>query len=202
MALTLPESVRSFHDYFDLKAPTDEVVEALGYRLIVERLTLPECAKTPGWVAPLRRRLERTLPHVSLDSEAARRELLIAPVLTEVVTALDGRLRIEYAIDAGAQLHGALDYLLLVRSKLLVVEAKQADTSRGMTQLAAELAALDALTDAEQTVLFGALSTGTLWHFARLDRAAKTLTQDVHTFRVPDDLPALARALVGILQAR
>lgn len=196
----LPESIRSFHDYFNLNASTDTIAEALGFTLQRAALSLPHAEETPSWVEPLAARLLRLLPHVALDSEAARREVLIAPVLAELTAALAAELRIEWEVDAGAQLHGSLDYLLQTRDRrLLVVEAKNADTSRGMSQLVAEMAALDVWTTSEEPVLYGALSTGDVWRFARLERATRTLVQDINLFRVPADLPELARALVGIL---
>lgn len=198
-SLVLPSAVKSFHDYYNLNAPTDEVAEALGYRLVLAHTTLPTTDAPLLWVADLVQRLEEIRPRVTFTIEAARRELLIAPVLMELLRHVQARLRIEYAIEASERLRGDLDYLLIAEHRLLVVEAKNADTERGMTQLVAELAALDAWSDSEEAVLYGALSTGTLWHFAVLDRAAKTITQDLQLFRVPDDLEPLARVLVGIL---
>lgn len=174
-AFVLPESVKSFHDYFNLSASAETIAEALGYTFHRSSLVLPESAVVPEWVVSLRNRLQRLLPNITLDSEAARREMLIAPILIELATSLDLKLRIEF------------------------VEAKQGDTSRGMSQLVAELAALDQWTLSEEPVLYGALSTGEIWCFAHLERRTKTITQDVNLFRVPADLAELARVLVGIL---
>ena len=196
----LPENIRSFHDYFNLTAPTEAISEALGYPFEQASLVLPLSDAVPDWAAPLAERFRRLLPNIRLDSEAARRELLISPILIELTTTLDLKLRIELGVNVSGQLHGDLDYLLQTRDhRLLVVEAKQGDTSRGMSQLVAEIAALDQWTDSEETVLYGALSTGDLWRFARLDRETKTITQDVNLFRVPADLAELSRVLVGIL---
>ena len=199
-ALILPESVKSFRDYFNLNSPTDEVVEALGYRFLLAHVALPKTEAELPWVAELAERLEDIRPRVSYTIETARRELLIAPVLMELMRHVDARLRIEYTIDAGVRLRGELDYLLVSQHRLLVVEAKNADTERGMTQLAAELAALDLWADQEESLLYGALSTGTLWHFVTLERSSKTMTQDIYQFRVPEDLHELSQVLMGILE--
>ncbi|MBC6475220.1 MAG: hypothetical protein GDA48_22385 [Hormoscilla sp. GM102CHS1] len=53
------------------------------------------------------------------------------------------QLRIEYPLKVNDRLKGDLDYYLYTRSIILVVEAKNADLSRGFTQLAMELIALD-----------------------------------------------------------
>jgi hypothetical protein len=71
-----------------------------------------------------------------------------------------------------------------------------------MTQLVAELVALDQWVDSEETLLYGALSTGTIWHFALLNRTEKTITQDLHLFRVPEDLEELFGVLIGILSGK
>jgi hypothetical protein len=196
----LPESIRSFHDYFNLTASVELIAEALGYQFHRSALALPSTVEEPVWVSALGDRLTRILPHIALDSEAARRELLIAPVLVELTAALGLELRIEFDVRVSERLHGDLDYLLQTGDhRLLVVEAKNADTSRGMSQLVAEIAALDQWMISEEPILYGALSTGDLWRFARLDRGTKTITQDVNLFRVPADLAELSRVLVGIL---
>jgi hypothetical protein len=199
--LILPASVTSFHDYFRLTAPTDAVTEALGYRFVRDNLQLPLTIFVPEWVSGLQTRFQKILPHITLDSELARRELLIAPILTEIVAAMGIELRIEFDISVSEQLHGDLDYYLEAQTNLLVVEAKNADTSRGATQLIAEIAALDKWTTSKETMLYAALSTGETWRFFRLDRTAKTITQDLHLFRVPEDLTELSRVLVGILES-
>jgi hypothetical protein len=196
-----PTSIKSFHDYFNLTASTETIAEALGYQFNRAALVLPSSTDEPVWVPALGERLRRILPHIALDSEAARRELLIAPVLVELTAALGLELRIEFDVQVSEQLHGDLDYLLQTKKhRLLVVEAKNADTSRGMSQLVAELAALDQWTVSDEPVLYGALSTGDIWRFVHLERSPKIITQDVNLFRVPADLGELARVLVGILE--
>lgn len=196
---TLPETVTSFSDYFRLNADTEQVLGALGYALVKGRAPLPRLDAPPAWVPLLQARLEEMLPLMNLTSEAARREMLVAPVLTEVARQTRIPIHIEYTITVSAQLKGPLDYLLRGPQQFLVVEAKNDDTARGFTQLAAELVALDQWTDSEAPTLYGALTIGTLWQFATLDRAAKTVTQDIGLYRVPYDLDELASVLVGIL---
>ncbi len=196
---TLPTSVTSFSDYFRLNADTEQVLEALGYTLIKGRATLPTLPEPPTWAAILQPQLEEMLPLMNLTSEAARREMLVAPVLTEVSRQTRVPIHIEYTITVSERLKGPLDYLLRGERQFLVVEAKNDDTSRGFTQLAAELVALDQWTDSDAPVLYGGLTIGTLWQFGTLDRATKTVTQDIGLYRVPYDLGELASVLVGIL---
>ena len=84
-------------------------------------------------------------------------------------------------------------------NSLLVIEAKNADLTKGFTQLAVELIALDRWVEHDAPFLFGAVSIGDIWQFGILDRKARTVTQDLNLYRVPADLEPLLRILVGIL---
>ena len=196
----LPESVSGFHDYFRMSGETDEVLAALGYAHTVAPLTLPAGDATGQWVDDLRARIDDVLPLISLGNETARREALVAPILLELTRRLQARLRFEYPISVSPLLRGNLDYLMTATGTLLVVEAKFADVTHGFTQLAAQLVALDAITNAETPVLYGAVTVGDVWRFGVLDRARKRVSQDTNQFRVPTDLAELLAALVGIVQ--
>jgi hypothetical protein len=65
--------------------------------------------------------------------------------------------------------------------------------------LAVELIALDKWTDKEAPLLYGTVSTGSIWQFAILEREKKIITQDLNLFRVPADLPELFSVLISIL---
>ncbi len=144
-------------------------------------------------------RIERTLPRVSLTSETARRETLVAPLLLEVATYYcDCQLRIEYPLAVTKWLKGYLDYLLRANQSLLVVEAKNDDITRGFTQLSVELIALS-LVD-EQPLHYGAVTIGDVWRFGVLDVAAQQIIEDISIYSLPNDLEALMTILVGIVE--
>lgn len=48
-------------------------------------------------------------------------------------------------------------------------------------------------------LLIGAISTGTIWQFATLDRGSKHFQQGINSYRVPEDLEPLLRILVAAL---
>ncbi|MBV9386605.1 MAG: hypothetical protein JOZ78_09280 [Chroococcidiopsidaceae cyanobacterium CP_BM_ER_R8_30] len=52
----------------------------------------------------------------------------------------------------------------------------------------------------EQPVLVGAVTTGVVWQFARLDRTRKHIEQGVNSFRAPQELESIVRFLVRALQ--
>ena len=140
------------------------------------------------------------IPKVSLNSEIAKRELLVAPVLHNIVRNLDAKLHVEYAIDVDDKLSGSIDYLLRAAHELIVIEAKKGDLERGFNQLAVEMIAL-AKYEADDTpeLLYGAITIGEVWRFAVLDKATKSLAKDVHTYRFPEDLANIFAILNGIL---
>jgi hypothetical protein len=80
-----------------------------------------------------------------------------------------------------------------------VVEAKQSDLTHGFVQLAAEMIALDQWTDLPTPILYGAVTTGDSWVFGAFDRSARTVTEDLKIYRVPEDLEQLVSILAGIL---
>jgi len=45
----------------------------------------------------------------------------------------------------------------------------------------------------------GAVSTGSIWQFGKLERSAKMVVQDVNLFRVPADVEEVLRVLIAIL---
>ena len=69
-----------------------------------------------------------------------------------------------------------------------------------MTQLMAELIALEQWQeDKKQADLIGAVTTGKIWEFARLNRNEKTIEQGLESYRVPEDTEPLMRILVQAL---
>jgi hypothetical protein len=150
-----------------------------------------------------RSRLEEILPYLDLTNEQSRREMLIAPLMEDLIHYTRAQLRIEYSIKVSNQLQGELDYLLRTKTNLLVVEAKQEDLTNGFTQMAVELIALDQWEQStsveQQSQLFGAVSTGTIWQFGVLHRQDKLVTQELTLYRVPTDLTPLTRILVAAL---
>lgn len=147
----------------------------------------------------LKSRIEESLPRLSLTSEMARREFLMAPVLTDVLHYTQATLDIEYPIAVNHQLKGSLDYLLQNQQIFLVIEAKNEDLERVFLQLAVEMIALDQWIESDQTLLQGAVSTGNIWQFGQFNRQSRKITQDLDLYRVPADLDSLLRILIEAL---
>jgi hypothetical protein len=194
----------TFRSYFELPYETEDILAELGYSFLRARMTLPSSPRIPQRLPELRQQIEELLPLVTLSSETARREIMVAPVLAELARFCKCQMRLEYPLQINSRLKGNLDYLLRninvdQRYKnFLVVEAKNDDLSRGFTQLSAELIAL-AIAE-EQDILYGAVTVGDTWRFGLLEQQHLRITQDIALYRVPDDLDVLMQILIGIIE--
>ncbi len=197
-----PNQSYTFSKIFELQIEPDDLVNEFGYTLERTRLNLPQYSGELDRLEQLRSRIEEILPYVSLASETSRREILISPVVLELVHYTKAQLRIEYPLKVTEQLQGYLDYLLRTQTEILVIEAKREDLDYGFTQLTAEMIALDRWekTSANSTMI-GAVTTGKIWQFGRLNRETKHIQQGLDSYRVPDDLDPLMRILVQSLIA-
>lgn len=194
-----PGKSYTFRNYFEMAYEPDDILAEFGVSLQRSTLNLPRAEAGVEQIAELKSSLQRRLPYVSLTSEAARREILIAPVVLALLDYTQAQLRIEYSINVSDQLKGAQDYYLQTKHSLLIIEAKNADLARGFTQLAVELIAFDQWTTSAEPLLYGAVSTGDVWQFGRLHREQRRVDQDLNLYRVPADLEELFQILVGLL---
>jgi hypothetical protein len=195
-----PEQSYSFSDYFKLNFAPQDILAYFGVSLQRRSLQLPHYLGELDRLTDLKLRIEESLPRLSLTSEMARREFLIAPVLTDLLHYTQATLNVEYPVAVSNQLKGSLDYLLQNGQTFLVIEAKNEDLERGFVQLAIELIALDQWIESDQPILHGAISTGNIWQFGKFDRQSRAITQDLDLYRVPADLDDLLRILISILE--
>lgn len=201
--LVLPKKSKyTFADYFKLNAETADVMRLFDYAFRSQPCRLPETKFDPRKTAALRQRIEMGIKFVSLTSEVARREFLIAPVLWEVAAATRARISVEYPVEVDQRLSGTLDYFLRKERSLLVVEAKNADMEKGFTQLGVGLIALEKWLERPEPILYGAISVGNIWQFGLLNRREKLITRDLNLYRVTEDLDRLLNVLAAILDGK
>lgn len=189
----------TFSDYFKLNFAPQDILAYFSVTLQRQTMSLVRYTGTLDRLDDLKNRITESLPRLSLTSEMARREFLIAPVLMDILHYTEATLNVEYPVSVNHQLKGSLDYLLQNHQSFLVIEAKNEDLERGFLQLAIELIALDQWIESDQPILYGAISTGNIWQFGRFHRRDRQITQDLNLYRVPADLEDLLRILVGIL---
>lgn len=197
-AIDLSQSY-TFSKYFELKIAPKDLAIAFGYQFDRTFLRLPEYSGELDRTEQTRSRIEEVLPFVNLSNETARREILISPIVYDLIHYTQVEVRIEYPLRVSDQLQGYVDYFLEAPRHVLIVEAKKEDLELGMTQLIAELIALDRWLETDVTPLIGAVTTGKIWEFARLDRWGQKISQGLESYRVPADLEPLTRILIHTL---
>ncbi|MEL7245535.1 MAG: hypothetical protein AAGM40_24845 [Cyanobacteria bacterium J06573_2] len=199
MSILDENSNYSFRSYFELSNDTDEILAEFDYIFTRKRLQLPKTNREIKGLIELRNSIEETIPYVSLSSETAKREILIAPVLSRVAVITKQLLRIEYPVKVNNLLQGNLDYLIQSQHSLIVIEAKRDDLTRGFTQLAVEMIAMATL-EKSPDIIYGIVTMGDVWVFGILEQCSRTITRDITSYTLPDDLEEIVKILVGILE--
>jgi hypothetical protein len=160
-------------------------------------LSLPETDVTisPYLAEFLHRHLQLA---IALNTEKARSELIICPLLLAVKEALQNRISLfsgeEFNVDAEAGLTGVCDFILSLSPEQLfvkapvavVVEAKKEDLKGGLGQCVAEMVAAWKFNQAAKNTIntiYGTVTTGTLWRFLRLQN--NTITIDLTEYPLP-----------------
>ncbi len=198
--LLLEDRPYSFSELASLPGNTHLLLQELGYRYRLAELELPRQARIdPGYLATLLPRLRTTLDRVSLDSEMARREFLVAPLLSEVVNHANAFILPEFPFNAGSRFKGSFDYLLRGEHQIIIVEAKRQDLESGMKQLAGELISVAEAGFSGEPQIYGAVTIGTLWKFAVLDVAEKMFLEDLRGRDIPEQAADVIAILAGLL---
>ncbi|CAK0746199.1 conserved hypothetical protein [Gammaproteobacteria bacterium] len=192
----------TFSDYFDFNNPTEDIANEFGYSFETRILELPTAPSfNQKEILHLQENFYEILPKISLNSEMAKRDFMIAPILWSVLLYAKARIHVEYPIEIDNKLGGSLDYLIRSEQELVVIEAKKGDLDKGFNQLTAELITLDK-SEKENTpeLIYGAVSIGELWRFCILQRKHRNICRDLHTYRVPEDIEMIFSIILGIIQ--
>jgi hypothetical protein len=119
----------------------------------------------------------------AINTEKARSELIIMPVLTEVRRYFNGKISLfsgaEFNIDFDSGLNGTCDFLLTRSSEqffitnpvVTIIEAKRENIPSGLGQCIATMIAAQRFNEQEGepiNTLYGAVTTGTDWKFLKL----------------------------------
>jgi len=129
--------------------------------------------------------LEENLPlATAINTEKARGELIIFPILLEVKRQTNNQISVfsgkEFTVDLEHGLNGTPDFLIS-RSKeqffitapvMTLVEAKNQDINSGLGQCGAEMVAaqiFNAKSNKSIDIIYGCVTTGALWRFLRLE---------------------------------
>ncbi len=127
---------------------------------------------------------------LSIHTEKARSEFIIAPVLVELRKTLRHRVSvfsgIELNVDPQKGLNGVCDFIISASSRQLllsaplihIVEAKNENIKSGIPQCVAEMYAAQLFNSAEACelpVVYGVVTTGSSWKFLQLTERTVTI---------------------------
>ena len=167
---------------------------------------LPQKEASPHLLETLR---ENVPLATSINTEKARSELIIAPILVEIKKQHKGDLSlfsgVELTVDRDKELNGFCDFLLsrsseqlYVRSPIvMIVEAKNENIMSGLGQCIAEMIAAKIFNEQEGESIdksYGVITSGNLWRFLKLEG------RDVHIDLDDYGIKELA-GILGILSA-
>lgn len=133
----------------------------------------------------LRDILEENIPlALGVDTEKARSELIVAPILVELRKSFQRQISIfsgsEFTVDKSRGLNGRCDFIISHSPELLsinapvvtIVEAKNDNIKSGLAQCIAEMIAAQVLNQnskREIPCIYGSVTTGSIWKFLRLE---------------------------------
>ncbi len=127
---------------------------------------------------------------ISINTEKARSELLISPVLMDVRRQLDHRISvfsgIKFEVDKSQGLTGYCDYILssspgqqfLTAPVIAIAEAKNDNPHNGFGQCIAEMVGAQLFNEQDGTpkeIIYGVSTTGMAWRFLQLQGDVVTL---------------------------
>jgi hypothetical protein len=150
---------------------------------------------------------------LAINSEKARSELLIAPILVEVRAMLQHQVSlfsgVDFTVDIEQGLNGFCDFILtrsveqqfIAAPAVTVVEAKNENLKSGLGQCVAAMVGARLFNEREKQpamAVHGIVTTGTLWRFLRL--ADSTVILDQHEYHI-DRLGKILGILVRILRS-
>ncbi len=134
--------------------------------------------------------LDKYLPlALAINTEKARSELLICPILLEVKEIANQHLHqplslfsgTDFTVDPSLGLNGVCDFLVsrspeqlfIEAPALVVVEAKREDLNAGLGQCIAAMIAVQRFNEQNQKnipLIYGAVTTGDRWKFLQLEQ--------------------------------
>nr|VFJ50770.1 MAG: hypothetical protein BECKDK2373B_GA0170837_103026 [Candidatus Kentron sp. DK]VFJ52110.1 MAG: hypothetical protein BECKDK2373C_GA0170839_10354 [Candidatus Kentron sp. DK] len=135
---------------------------------------------------------------VAINTEKARSEFIIAPVLIEIRRMLDRTISlfsgIELNVDRERDLMGFCDFLIsqspeqfyLKTPVISIVEAKNENIMNGLGQCAAEMFASRLYNEQEKAPVdkvYGVVSSGNLWKFLKLEKNILSIDLDDYAIK-------------------
>ena len=136
---------------------------------------------------------------VAINTEKARSEMIVVPVLLELRRQLKHQISlfsgVDFTVDFSQGLNGICDFIisknpeqLFIRQPIVtIVEAKNENLNSGFGQCIAEMIAAQIFNQQEGNELpaiYGVVTTGTIWRFLKL--VGKTVEIDLSEYYIKD----------------
>ncbi|MBC6474693.1 MAG: hypothetical protein GDA48_19375 [Hormoscilla sp. GM102CHS1] len=154
--------------------------------------------------------LQKYIPlALAIDTEKSRSEFIIAPILFELKTQLQGQIGLfsgkDFNVDLERGLNGRCDFLisrspeqLLIEAPVItLVEAKNDNIKSGLGQCMAEMLAAQLFNQRQENeikTIYGSVTTGTNWKFLKLEE--QTISIDLNEYFLNN-----VGKILGILQS-
>lgn len=137
------------------------------------------------------------------DTEKARSEFIIAPLLIELREICQGKISLfsgrEFNVDSTQGLNGFCDYILsaseftldIVAPVITIVEAKNESTNVGLGECIAEMVAAQRFNQARNKIIesiYGAVTTGRIWRFLKLSGQSVVIDHTELVFENAEDI--------------
>jgi len=152
---------------------------------------------------------------VDINTEKARSELIIAPILLEVRRKLNYQIGLfsgsEFNVAPEKGLNGTCDFLMSLSAERLfisapvitLVEAKKEDIKAGLGQCAAEMLAAQLFNEEEGNqipIIYGAVTSGTVWRFLKLDGNIVSIDASEYYLRDVGKILGILLSAIGTVQ--
>lgn len=192
-----------------------DIKEKLGLSLM-ERVSLFSQTTDFDYSDHLKETLKYNVPlATSINTEKARSELIVTPVLVEVIKILHHKISlfsgIEFNVDKSRGLNGVCDYiislspeqLLLEAPIITIVEAKNDNIKTGLGQcisemLAAKLYNLNKNLGVE--TIYGVITTGSLWSFLKLTEQTVWIDSEEYHISNPAKIIGIFISIINATQ--
>jgi len=185
------------------------------FNLIIEqRVDLFTSVETIAPTALLQETLEENIPlALEIDTEKARSELIVAPILVEVRKQFKRQISLfsgcEFNIDKTRGLTGRCDFLIshspeqltITAPIVLVVEAKNDNIKSGIPQCIAEAIAAQIFNLEKKNqidCIYAGVTTGSIWKFLKLEGNQVFIEPGEHYL---DNLPSILGILAQIIHS-
>ncbi|MFH7026375.1 MAG: hypothetical protein ACHBN1_13450 [Heteroscytonema crispum UTEX LB 1556] len=146
---------------------------------------------------------------VSINTEKARSEMIISPILLEIRRKFNNEISlfsgIDFNVDNQMGLNGFCDFIIsLSREQLFIrapvitlVESKNENLKSGLAQCIAEMIAAQLFNEQQGNsikTIYGAVTIGTIWQFLKLQ--GKIISIDLSEYYIKD-----VKKILGILSS-